>query len=173
MGFRRPTLSCPFWGRGTLIFLLLGFVLSGCYDRELSATEMAGLLSGSRVTGSHAVEGYTFVRHYKSDGTFIQEKSAKYPEREGKWNVVTGDKDQVCVVWSDQKKTLCRRILTDDKGRYWKVLRKRKGGDKTVVNYDSFTDANGKDRRVIPSEVDRYRRMLMGWRGIVLLIILW
>lgn len=129
-------------------------------SRRLSGPEIRALLTDARVEGKHELEGYHFVREYR-EKTFEQ----KTDGRRGDWSV---SGSRVCIRWEGSGRSyLCRYIVTNDRGDYWKVLQKRKGGDKRVVTYSAITDLQtGSDRRVMGSPLIIVMRIVfspMGW----------
>jgi len=135
---------------------------SGCYDRDVTGQEIRELLGDSQVRGRHLRDNYSFVRNYHADGTFEQIEG---PPGSGHWRVAG---NQICVDWDPpypKGGDLCRRMKTDDDGLYWKEFDNAKNKTIRVVEYTSFTGADGRDLRRIPSASEYRRRWLSTWRG--------
>ena len=127
--------------RGLLITALLVGV-AGCgggSGRNLQGSEIKTLFSGKTVKGRHDKRGYAFKSFYETDGTFRSYQGGAKEPRKAKWRV---SGDQICVTWEDTNEDLCRTMVTDDKGSYWKVKVKRNGAHVRVVTFDSFSDGN-------------------------------
>ncbi len=147
-----------------ILFLLLPLLASGCMDtRQLSGAEIRALLTNARVEGKHRERTFKQV---SPDGA------------EAAWST---SGQRVCVHWkTGNRGNLCRTVLTNDRGDYWKVLHKRKGGTKTVVTYSRITDLEtGADRMVkgsLPVIVMRIVFSPPGWGlvlGLLFLYALW
>lgn len=149
-----------------LILAALVLLLSGCYSRDLSGPEILALLTDSTVTGRHMVRSYQFERQYRRDGTFTQQAGPGFPTA-GKWSVRG---DRVIIQWKNDRRSLSRKVRTDDKGRYWKVI---PGKGKVVVEYDAFVGPDGVDRRVVKSLPSRSLYWLFSWRSLLLAFALW
>ena len=156
--------------RGSRVALVvLACALAGCYSRRVTGDEVTELLSDTTVRGHHVVDDYDFQRTYHADGTFEQVQG---PSGSGQWSVYG---DDICIRWDPpypKRGELCRRMMTDDDGAYWKELTKRNGRSKTVVRYESFIGPDGVDRRRIPAALERWRRWMSTWRGVVVIIVL-
>ena len=78
----------------------------------------------------------------------MQEPLAGKTPREGRWKA---EGRQICIRWTTPtpkgNKWLCRKLRTDDQGKYYKVVPRRKKKDKVVITYTSFKGPDGKDRR--------------------------
>lgn len=137
----RATTGCLF----TIIALLLALTV-GCseewHGRKLTGPEIQGLFAGKTVTGYHEKHGYSFESYYESTGTFRSYQGGSKTPRHGKWSVENGD--NICVLWLDTSERLCRHMVTDDKGRYWKVLFKPGGTRVLIVTFHSFEPGNTK-----------------------------
>lgn len=142
---------------------------SACYDRRVPGPEIRELISDSTVRGRHELDMYSFERHYDPRGTFEQTRG---PSGSGRWQV-TGDK--LCIRWNSPHRkagrAFCRRVHTDDKGAYWKEFDRRNGNTVKVVTYTSITGPDGTDRRVIPGTLTRWKRWMLTWRGLVVLLL--
>lgn len=133
-------------------------------SRRLSPAEIRALLTNARVEGKHEVRGYTFVREYR-EGTF---KQLSPDGAEATWKV---SGNRVCIKWKGDSNLLCRFVMTNDRGDYWKVLQKRRGGDKTVVTYSAITDLDtGADRRVFGNPLTIVMRLVFSPAGWVVMI---
>lgn len=152
------------------LLLLVSTLAAGCYSRELPSDEIHELYSGATVRGRHLLDGYSFEREFDANGTFIQTHG---PTGSGSWMVRY---DSICISWdrghAKAGRQMCRAVRTDDKGRYWKVLVKRNGKEVKVVRYTAFTGPDGADRRRIPGTVERWRRWMSTWRGLVVVALL-
>jgi hypothetical protein len=130
------------WSLVVAVLVLCTTTVSLAGTRALSAKEIRTLISGATVEGKHLKENYSFRRQYDADGSFTQEKNAKYAEREGRWSFKGS---QLCIQWNGESRKLCRVMETDQKGSFWKMLKKRNGRRVKIVTYRSFVDAKGKD----------------------------
>ena len=114
---------------------------AGCReDRLLGPTEITELFSGVTITGYHEKKGYKFKSYYAPDGTFRSFQGGASTPRKGTWRV-TKDRD-ICVHWEDTNEKLCRKMVTDGKGHYWKIKVKRNGKRILIVSFMSFTRGN-------------------------------
>ena len=149
---------------GLLPLAIACVLTAGCHERRLERAEILALLQEATVRGRHLQDGYRFERHYRSDNTFVQSEG---PPATGRWQL---SGDQVCIVWDPphrkSARALCRRIVTDDQGAYWKELDRRSGNTVRVVEYDSIIGPDGADRRRITSPGERWKRWLLSWRGV-------
>jgi hypothetical protein len=133
-------------------------------SRTLSGREVRALLTNARVEGKHEVKGYAFVREYG-------ERSFKQLSPDGAEATWSANGNQVCIRWKSQSKNLCRSVRTNDRGDYWKVLIKRRGGTKTVVSYSKITDLEtGADRRVFGNPLIIVMRLVFSRAGWVVMI---
>ena len=130
-----------------LTVLLVAISLIGCgvatSKRTLSANEVRKLFAGKTVEGYHEKRNYAFTSYYEPDGTFRSYQGGSKTPRHGKWSV-NGNGD-ICVYWQDTRENLRRKMVTDDKGNYWKVLfKKTPRGTKRIliVTFKSFVEGN-------------------------------
>lgn len=136
---------------GAILLFVIVVPISGCgsQKRTLSAHEVRALISGKTVKGHHDKKNYSFVRYYEPSGTFRSYQNGSKTPRRGKWSVNrNGD---ICIRWDGELQDLCRKIITDDKGRYWKVLIKPNGKQITIITFHSFVDGNEIDKNVNPN----------------------
>ncbi len=133
-----------------LSVLLACLWLVGCgYSRTLTGVEVEQLISEASVSGYHHKDRYHFTRQYDPDGTFVQVRSGRDEEETGRWSLKSS---QLCVVWDDSARAFCRTVHTDDRGEYWKILRKKNGSKVRIVTYGEIVDRDGgaDRRRVLP-----------------------
>ena len=128
-------------------FLLIAVIaaLIGCSigKRVLSGDEARNLFAGKTVQGYHEKRNYAFISYYEPDGTFRSYQGGSKTPRHGKWWV--NDKGDICIHWQDTGENLYRKMVTDNKGNYWKVLfKKTPRGTKRIliVTFKSFTEGN-------------------------------
>jgi hypothetical protein len=132
---------------GRALLFGLAITLTGCSDQTLTGSEIRTLLNDSTVRGRHVLDNYNFERHYQPDGRFVQKPTGASLARLGEWKIKGSE---ICVRWMNPRsllgpqRWLCRKIKTDGRGRYWKVV---PGKSKVVVTYTSFSSQTGKDRR--------------------------
>ena len=130
-----------------VILLLVVASLIGCSNgvgrRTLSGDEVRRLFAGKTVQGYHEKRNYAFISYYEPDGTFRSYQGGSKTPRHGNWSV--SDNGDICVYWQDTNENLCRKMVTDNRGNYWKVLFKktRKGTKRIlIVTFKSFTEGN-------------------------------
>lgn len=133
----------------TFLAMLVFISLIGCGStstigrRTLSGDEVRKLFAGKTVQGYHEKRNYAFTSYYEPDGTFRSYQGGSKTPRHAKWSV--SDNGDICVYWQDTKENLCRKMVTDDRGNYWKVLFKktRKGTKRIlIVTFKSFAEGN-------------------------------
>jgi hypothetical protein len=108
--------------------------------RTLSSDEVQVLFSGKTVKGYHEKRKYSFTSYYEPTGIFRSYQGEAKEPRLGKWWVnSSGD---ICIHWEGESQDLCRKMMTDDDGHYWKVLVKRSGKQILIVSFESFVDGN-------------------------------
>jgi hypothetical protein len=107
--------------------------------RVLSGAEITSLFAGKTVRGEHDKRGYSFRSYYQADGVFRSYQGGKKTPRIGKW-WTRGNR--ICVRWRDGSRDWCRNMVTDGKGRYWKVLIKGSGKRIPIVTFRSFAAGN-------------------------------
>lgn len=125
----------------------LGLALSalgapGCKGdrrRVMRASEIKALFAGKTVRGSHDKRGYEFRSFYQANGVFRSYQGDKKTPRVGKW-WTAGDK--ICIRWRDGSRDWCRNMVTDERGRYWKVLIKGSSKRIPIVTFRSFERGN-------------------------------
>lgn len=130
------------------IALALGLLsaATGCGDkrRALTAAEVKALFAGKTVVGFHQKHGYAFRSYYEPAGTFRSHQTgagrAEAKPRQGRWWVEGSGR--ICVRWADGARDLCRTMVTDGKGHYWKILIKGNGKRIPIVRFESFTAGN-------------------------------
>lgn len=135
--------------RAILVILLIFISLIGCGTagrtgrRTLSGNEVRNLFAGRTVQGYHEKRNYAFISYYEPDGTFRSYQGGSKTPRHAKWWI--DGSGGISIRWEDTGETFSRKIVTDDKGNYWKVLFKKtpKGTKRIlIVTYKSFTDGN-------------------------------
>ena len=117
-------------------------LLGGCQrdDRqELSASEVKALFAGHSVQGHHDVHGYDFRSYYEPSGRFRSYQDGAKSPRSGRWSVLSDGR--ICVRWQDMARTLCRTMVTDGRGHYWKIYKVR-GRRKAIVTFRRFVRGN-------------------------------
>lgn len=130
------------------IIVAVGLLVAavGCGDKRsaLSASEVKTLFSGKTVVGMHQKYGYAFRSYYEPAGTFRSYQTGKAraeaKPRKGRWWVE--DTGKICVRWADGNRDLCRTMVTDGKGHYWKILIKGNGKRIPIVRFNSFMAGN-------------------------------
>ncbi len=128
------------WTALLLCLLLAGSACSK--GRELSADEIRALFSDKTVQGFHEIKKYRFESYYDPLGVFKSWQDEKRILRTGKWWVT--DNDKICIRWNRTDTDLCRRMITDDHNRYWKVkVSPVTGTRKRVVTFSMFEDGKG------------------------------
>ena len=143
---------CPLSIRGTfknslsiliLFPILFALLLSGCADnhRVMSGEEVHSLFAGKTVKGYHEKSEYSFVSYYEPTGTFRSYQGGSGEPRSGKWWVDSGS-ENICIEWEDEQGVFRRTMVTDDDGRYWKILVKPNGKRIPIVTFEEFTDGN-------------------------------
>jgi len=125
--------------------LLLAMVVavdSGCATdgRVLSGDEVRALFSGKTVKGYHEKKEYPFTSYYEPSGTFRSYQDGATVPRSGRWWV--NDSGDICIQWKGEPQSFCRKMITNDKGDYWKVLVKSGGKRILIVTFESFVDGN-------------------------------
>jgi len=130
-----------------VVLLLVVTSIIGCSNgvgrRTLSGDEVRRLFAGKTVQGYHEKRSYAFISYYELDGTFRSYQGGSKIPRHGNWSV--SDNGDICVYWQDTKEKFCRKMVTDDRGNYWKVLFKktRKGTKRIlIVTFKSFAEGN-------------------------------
>jgi hypothetical protein len=127
---------------GQLVLGVVAIVAAagGCReDRVLSGEEARALFAGKTVTGYHEKKGYRFKSYYDPAGTFRSYQGGSSTPKHGKWWInESGDE---CVEWQGES-PLCRKIVTDDKGHYWKIKIKRNGKRILIVSFMRFFEGN-------------------------------
>lgn len=150
-----------------MVLFAICTITSGCYDRQLSDEELEPLFTEAVVRGTHETDHYNFERQFKSDGTFTQEGGDYSGSWEIKWN-------ELCIVWNPPHhkahRRFCRRVMTDDAGKFWKEFDKGNGDTLIVVRYSSIRDNAGNDRLPTPSASERRSRWMGTWRGVLVYI---
>lgn len=118
----------------------------GCGDkrRALAGPEVKALFAGKTVVGYHQKHGYAFRSYYEPTGTLRSYQTGKAraeaKPREGRWWVES--RGRICVRWADGSRDLCRTMVTDGQGHYWKILVKGNGKRIPIVRFESFTAGN-------------------------------
>ena len=162
------------WGTMLLLFVASSLA-QGCYQRQLTGDEVREMMTDATVTGRHTRDNYRFTRVYRANGTFEQVDGPRPsrigsrlapPQYTGTWRV---GGDSFCIRWSaghpKGRREFCRRVMTDDKGSFWKEFSKRKGGTVKVVTYLSIRGTIDGNRLVTPSSSEFTRRWMATWRG--------
>jgi len=116
-------------------------LLTGCGsdNREvMKGDAITALFSENTVEGQHDKHGYAFISYYESDGEFRSYQGGSKEGKPGTWKVRG---DLICVQWKEKPSELCRNMVTDGKGGYWKVLFKN-GKRIPIVTFKRFTAGN-------------------------------
>ena len=124
---------------------LLSLLMFGHGCQRDSRTVMEGeaiqaLFASKTVKGHHDKHGYDFVSYYEPTGEFRSYQNGAETPRLGKW-AVRGDK--VCIQWKGETRELCRNMVTDGQGGYWKVLVKSDARI-PIVTFKQFESGNPK-----------------------------
>ncbi len=118
-------------------------LLCGCDSdlRSVSGYEVHELFQDKTVSGHHEKHDYDFVSYYGTS-TFRSFQDGAGEPRHGEWHI---DGDHICIRWQQDDQDLCRTIVTDDRGNYWKVLVGSDGDRSLIVTYDGFINGNPRD----------------------------
>ncbi len=135
--------------RSTLVAITVILIvpyLPACRDgggevRTLTGDEIRRQFSDKTLRGTHHRKGYTFHSYWDANGTFRSYQNGSKTPRNGRW-WIRGD-DLICVEWQDTPgETLCRNIVVDNGGTYYKELIKSKGRRIRIITFHSFVDGN-------------------------------
>ena len=126
-----------------LMLLLMLLTATGCgtADRRiLSGDEVQALFADKTVSGFHEKYRYDFISYYEPRGTFRSYQGEAKELHVGQWWV--NNSGDICIRWEKESEDLCRKMETDDQGRYWKVLIKDNGTRVPIVTFESFVEGN-------------------------------
>lgn len=127
-----------------IVLALVVAVVASCERgsdwRTLSGDEVQVLFSDKTVKGYHEKREYAFTSYYEPTGIFRSYQGEAKDPRLGKWWV--NNSGDICIHWEGESQDLCRKMMTDDDGHYWKVLVKTSGKQIVIVSFESFVDGN-------------------------------
>lgn len=99
---------------------------------QLTDSQISNLFSNKIVIGTHRRRGFSFQRHFRSDG-FLVEKSPERGEHSGYWRT---NQDCLCIRWKN-KKERCGKIIKEN-GRINQYRVKKSGAKVRIVTFEEF-----------------------------------
>lgn len=103
---------------------------------QLTDIQIFNLFSNKIVKGNHRRRGFSFQRHFRSDG-FLVEKSPQRGKHSGYWRTNQGC---LCIRWKN-KNEKCGKIIKEN-GKINQYRVKKSGSKVRVVTFEEFTSIN-------------------------------